>query len=104
MPKEDLIEAVGRNILADEKQLGGFEELLGLSSHKPFECVGELEECAVAVSLLAQKPEWKDEFIVKSLYPRLLEKYGEQTLQCWQEMVFTPSGEHLIPEKFKDYL
>lgn len=104
MPKEDLIQAIGKNILADEKQLGGFEELLGLSRHKPFECVGELEECAVAVGLLAQKPEWKDEFIVKSLYPRLLEKYGAQTLQRWQEMVFTPSGEHLIPEKFKDYL
>lgn len=104
MEKEALINAVGKNILADEQQLPGFEELLGLSNHKPFECVGELEECAVAFYLLAQKQEWKNEFLVKNIYPRLLEKYGLSNLQSWQTMVFTKSEKHCLPERFKDYL
>lgn len=104
MVKDELIKAVGRNILADEKQLSGFEELLGLSNHKPFECVGELEECAVAFCLLAQKKEWQDEFMVRELYPRLLEKYGLETLQKWQKQVFAPTAENLLPARFKDYL
>lgn len=104
MDKADLIKAVGKNILADEKQLGGFEELLGLSNHKPFECVGELEECAVAVYLLAQKDEWKNEFMIKNLYPRLLEKYGLPKLQTWEKQVFAMSEKHCLPERFKDYL
>ena len=104
MDKADLVKAVGRNILADEKQLGGFEELLGLSKHKPFECVGELEECAVAIYLLAQKDDWKDDFMIKNLYPRLLEKYGLSQLQIWEKQVFAKSEKHCLPENFRDYL
>lgn len=104
MDKQALIQAVGKNILSDEKQLSGFEELLGLSNHKPFECVGEVEECAVAMHMLAQKEEWKNEFIVQELYPRLLEKYGMQTIQDWQKIVFTKSEKHCLPDRFKDYL
>lgn len=104
MNKQDLIAAVGKNILADEGQLGGFEELLGLSNHKPFECVGELEECAVAVYLLAQKDEWKDDFMIKNLYPRLLAEYGLLQLQEWERQVFAKSENHCLPERFKDYL
>lgn len=104
MNKQDLIAAVGKNILADEGQLGGFEELLGLSNHKPFECVGELEECAVAVYLLAQKDEWKDDFMIKNLYPRLLAEYGLPQLQKWERQVFAKSENHCLPERFKDYL
>lgn len=104
MNKQDLIAAVGKNILADKGQLGGFEELLGLSNHKPFECVGELEECAVAVYLLAQKDEWKDDFMIKNLYPRLLAEYGLPQLQEWERQVFAKSENHCLPERFKDYL
>lgn len=104
MNKEELVRAVGKNILSDEHQLGGFEELVGLSNHKPFECVGELEECVVAFYLLAQKNEWKDEITVKTLYPRILAKYGLETLQKWHKQVFTPSAENLLPVRFKDYL
>lgn len=104
MSKEDLICAIGKNILADKEQLKGFEELTGLSDHKPFECVGELEECVVAISLLAEKQDWKNEYIVKNLYPRILSKYGAEKITKWQKEVFTPSQEHIIPEKFKDVL
>lgn len=104
MDKEDLIKAVGKNILADIKQKQGYEELLGLSNHKPFECVGELEECCVAMYLLSQNPQWQNEPLVKELYPLVEQKYGLSALQKWQEQVFTPSEKHCLPEKFREYL
>lgn len=104
MKKQALIDAVGKNILSDENQLGGFEELLGLANHKPFECVGELEECAVAFYLLSQNDDWKNEFMVRELYPRIEKKYGLEKLRAWEKMVFTKSDNHCLPERFKDYL
>lgn len=104
MKKQALINAVGKNILSDENQLGGFEELLGLANHKPFECVGELEECAVAFYLLSQNDDWKNEFMVRELYPRIEKKYGLEKLRAWEKMVFTKSDNHCLPERFKDYL
>lgn len=104
MNKADLVSAVGKNIFEDAAQLQGFEELLGLSNHKPFECVGELEECVVALYMVAQKKDWQESFLVKNLHPRLLEKYGLETILKWQKMVFAKSELHLIPAKFKDYL
>lgn len=104
MDKEDLIKAVGKNILADVSQKQGFEELLGLCNHKPFECVGELEECCIAMYLLSQNPQWQNEPLVKELFPLVEQKYGLGTLQKWQEQVFTPSEKHCLPKKFKEYL
>lgn len=104
MKKQALIDAVGKNILSDKNQLGGFEELLGLANHKPFECVGELEECAVAFYLLSQNDDWKNEFMVRELYPRIEKKYGLEKLRAWEKMVFTKSDNHCLPERFKDYL
>lgn len=104
MDRTELITVVGRNILDDETQSAGFEELLGLSNHKPFECVGETGECAVALHLLAQKPEWQNDAIVKNMYPRVVEKYGLAQLQSWQEQVFAKQGPNLIPAKFRDYI
>lgn len=104
MDKTDLVAAIGKNILDDASQREGFEELLGLSNHKPFECVGELEECVVALHLTAQKTQWQDCCLVKNLYPRVLEKYGLAKIKSWEKIVFTPSTQHLIPQNFRDYL
>jgi hypothetical protein len=57
----------GTDLLADPAQLPGYRELCGLSAHKPFECVGETEECLVALRLAADSPEWTDEPVVRTL-------------------------------------
>ena len=56
--KERLIEIFGGNILADIAQEDGYRELLGLKGHKPFECVGEIEECQNIIKTLSISPEW----------------------------------------------
>ncbi|MGL5825976.1 MAG: hypothetical protein ACRCYU_14370 [Nocardioides sp.] len=51
----------GRDMFADSAQLPGFLELLGGEGHlKPFECVGEPDECRVALELLREHPDWRE--------------------------------------------
>lgn len=62
MPRAELLSIwEGKDLLADEEQRDGFVELLGAEGTlKPFECVGEPDECRVAVTLLREHPDWKD--------------------------------------------
>lgn len=49
----------GRDLLADPSQREGFLELFNVGGRlKPFECVGEPDECKVALTLLTRHPEW----------------------------------------------
>lgn len=49
---ERLVGIFGHDLFADVKQVPGFLELLGIDAHKPFECVGEVEESLVALSMI----------------------------------------------------
>lgn len=71
MPKTTLLEIFGRNLLAEMQQLEGYSELVGLQGHKPFECVGEIEEAILAIFLLHQRDEWHEEIVVQILVDRL---------------------------------
>lgn len=51
----------GRDMFADKSQFEGFVEILGLDGlTKPFECVGEPDECKVAIDLLRAHQDWQD--------------------------------------------
>jgi hypothetical protein len=89
-------------MLEDESQLTGFEELMGLSGHKPWECVGELAESGAALLKLAQQPEWRDSKIVRALAPRLAALMGDPG-PVWQELM-TPSPEHALPKRYEEML
>lgn len=93
-----LVSIFGKNMLDDETQTQGFEELCGLSAFKPFECVGEIEESALLMAKLAQMPEWQNDKIVKQLAPQLAFDEGAY------KHLFEQSLEHNIPEEFKGLL
>lgn len=57
MPRHQL-EAIFGEDLFSTSTMDGFRSLLGLSSWKPFECVGESGECRVALSMLIDSVEW----------------------------------------------
>lgn len=48
---EKLAEIFGKNLLDDPRMLNYFDELIGQTDHKPFECVGSIDEVNLAVSL-----------------------------------------------------
>lgn len=98
--------AFGKNMLEDESQLAGYEELMGLSGHKPWECVGELAESGAALALLAEDPEWAQAAIVRALNPRVRALMPDPA-QVWRTLM-TPSPDHRLPPRYEamlhDYL
>ncbi|WBB75553.1 hypothetical protein O7602_08590 [Micromonospora sp. WMMD1128] len=97
MPRERLTGIFGGDLLADESQLPGYRELLGIDGHKPFECVGEVEESVVALSLLAEQEQWRDAPVVRALVAELPDT-------AWQAAstsdVFTPAGPSFVPAPY----
>lgn len=71
MPRPDLVAAFGKDLLDDGSQLDGFRELLGLQGHKPFECVGEVEESRAALLLAGSVPGWAESCNVAPLLGEL---------------------------------
>lgn len=96
----------GKNMLDDPTQLQGYEELAGVSGHKPWECVGELAESGAALLRLSEMDEWKDMAIVRALGPRLRALMSDPGA-VWRELM-TPSPEHRLPARYermlRDYL
>ncbi|MBQ4084616.1 MAG: UDP-N-acetylmuramoyl-L-alanine--D-glutamate ligase [Alphaproteobacteria bacterium] len=96
MEKNILTGSIGTNPLDDETQEKGYRELLGLEGHKPFECVGEEEECRLAFLMLSEKKEWQNDALIKTLAP-LLKNLDKTALE---KEVMTDSKQHLIPPMF----
>lgn len=95
MKKETLIRVVGHNLLNDPAQLHGYEELLGLSGHKPFECVGEVDECRTALASLIKQADWQSDYIVQAFRSRLADFADENRI----DNLLTPHQEHFIPQE-----
>ncbi len=91
LSRPELIQVFGSNPLNDEMQEVGYKELLGLSGHKPFECVGEVEECRYAWFLLQNRPDWKDDILIQKI-----------KVEQHEGNLFIPSLQHMIPEEFRD--
>lgn len=90
--KSRLIATFGRDMLDDAAQTDGFAELCGLQSHKPFECVGEIEECATTLAQLASMAEWRDAAVVRALAPRM--PHGDFAA------LLAPRGPHAVPPRY----
>lgn len=97
MDKQRLLGIFGKNLLADPANEHSFRELTGLAGQKPWECVGEIEEAAACLHILAGRPEWADEPIVSKLKPELLAQYGKPRLESALEELLSPSTDHHVP-------
>jgi hypothetical protein len=102
MPRARLENIFGGNLLEDESQLAGYEELMGLSGHKPWECVGELAESGAALLMLADRPEWQDAKLVRALAGRL-KPLMPNVQDVWQDLL-TPSPQHHLPKRYEEML
>ncbi|MBQ1030503.1 hypothetical protein KBX26_10925 [Micromonospora sp. C97] len=97
MPRERVTHIFGGDLLADESQIPGYRELLGVDGHKPFECVGEVEESVVALGLLAEQDQWRDAPVIQALVDAV-------PATAWSAVatsdVFTPGGPNHIPPTY----
>lgn len=97
MPKPRLVGIFGANLLDRPANEASFRELTGLAGQKPWECVGEIEEAAACLALLADHPDWRDDAIVARLKPDLIGQYGAPRLAAALEALLTDSPDHHVP-------
>ena len=96
----------GKDLLNDENMKEYFIELIGQSLHKPFECVGSIDEVNLAVSLAIEKYEANDvplpllfrEYKDRGLYhPETIDSINKRYCGLFND-------ENLLPEEFRSIL
>ncbi|MGK5684372.1 hypothetical protein [Actinoplanes sp. URMC 104] len=96
MDRARLTKIFGHDLFADVAQVPGFLELLGIDAHKPFECVGEVEESLVALSMLDDDA------------PVLTALRAAVPAEAWaaasREDVLTPGGPTFVPASYAKIL
>ncbi|MFG1606213.1 hypothetical protein [Actinoplanes sp. NPDC049265] len=98
MPHERLVHIFGHDLFADPAQLPGYRELLGLDAHKPFECVGEVEESVVALSMIDEHSP-----VVDALRAEIPEE-GWKTALADRDDVLAPAKIGSLPERYASVL
>jgi hypothetical protein len=101
LPREEVSRIIGRDLLADSGQVEGFAQLCGFEGHKPFECVGEVEESCVAVLELSKRPEHHNSPVIRALTDYVLPI--ATTLPSLDEML-QPLESHQLPDSFSDLI
>lgn len=59
LPKKEVVEMFGKNMLEDPSLVGLFKDLLGQGTMKPFECVGTFKESQDAMKMIEKKGEFQ---------------------------------------------
>jgi len=83
---------MGEDLLDNTAQEEGLRELCTLGRDKPFECVGEAGESRAALAALANRPEWRNKFLVQKLAPEL-----NGLMVPEMSTLLAPSRQHSIP-------
>jgi hypothetical protein len=96
-----LVGIFGADLLDDATQVPGYLEIFGIDAHKPFECVGEVEESVVALGLLRDHPQWRDAAVVRALVDAVP---PEAWAASHAAAVFTPGGPHFVPDAYAKLL
>lgn len=95
MSKPRLVSILGRNLLDDPAQAPGYDALLEFQDHKPFECVGEGRESRAAMAALVQRPEWREDALVRRFEREILPQLDTAALRI--EPLLVLDDEHRIP-------
>ncbi len=95
MPKPRLVGIFGRNLLDDPAQVAGYDALLEYKDHKPFECVGEGRESRAAMAALAQRPEWREDAVVRRFAQEILPQLAGAELAL--QPLLVPDDTHAVP-------
>lgn len=80
IPKETLIRIFGSNLLDDQSLMSTYQELLGIASIKPFDCVGTPDEVIVSFGTIIESGEYTNDAIVSYVAAEVLPKHPD-----WKE-------------------
>lgn len=94
LPKARLEGVFGANLLADTEQTEGYAALVGKATHKPFECVGTVQESALLLAHLARAADWREAAVVQALSPHL--PYDPGAFAA----LFELRTDHDVPDRF----
>lgn len=83
--KEKVNQIFARDLFDDEALIPLFEELLGISGIKPFECVGTNEEMILAFRLIFQQEKKADSPMMQSFVDQVMSKMTESDFQLLEE-------------------
>ncbi|MBQ6180071.1 MAG: hypothetical protein IJK31_00090 [Ruminococcus sp.] len=106
LSREELCGIFGRDMLSDSNMKEYFIELIGQSEHKPFECVGSIDEVNLAVTLAIRRmlsqgeklPLLFEEYCARGLYqPDNIDELNRECCGSFNE-------ENLLPEEFRTIL
>jgi len=98
LPKSQLMQIFSANLLNQTEQIEGFAALIGWQSHKPFECVGEVEESLAAFYLLSQQTDWQQDAVVVWFMQQVLPQLKKP--QYLVDNALTAQMQHHIPKDF----
>jgi len=91
---------VSREPLADPGQADRFRTLLATSATgKPFECVGEVNECRAAVLLAARRADRADCKLLQELAAEVMAR-PDAPSEAMSAGLLRPVGKHFIPPQF----
>lgn len=102
----ELTEIFGKDLLNDTSMEQYFIELIGKSEHKPFECVGSIDEVNLAVSLAIRKYLDKNQelpFLFRKYMD--MELYSPDTIDSRNDKICKGFSENnLLPDDFRNIL
>lgn len=98
LPKADVISMFGKDLFDDASLLPLYRELLGITGHKPFECVGTPEETAAAFILIQRRGEFEGTAAMTMFMDEALPEITEPDEMIGEAMM--QRSNHAIPEQF----
>ncbi len=76
---------------------GRSSALTATGGHKPFECVGEVAESLVALTLMSEQEQWRDAPVLGALQAAVP---GSAWIAASRDDVLTPGGPTFVPPAY----
>lgn len=101
VPKDQLVDAIGRDLFADSHLEEVYRELLGIKGIKPFECVGTPEETRLAFYLAGKTGSYTGEPIMELFQTEVAPLVSDWS--ALETRVLTPNADTvaLLPKPFQ---
>lgn len=96
---DEATEMFGGNLLDDPRQRDGVRALW---TDKPFDCVGELAESAIAMARLAELDGWRDTALVRELGDETRAVAGASGTDF--AALVAPAGEDHVPDEYRNVI